>query len=102
MHKYAPDGTYVMSAEEQNLGCRALQERQLGLQEEMAALPQKALTQMQELPNTVARAFQRLVGNPGAVPAVEEYNEAKAESAAVSASLAQKGCNAQETAAIRQ
>jgi hypothetical protein len=57
---------------------------------------------MQALPTTVASAFQRLIGSPSGVPAVAEYNEARAEQAAVSASLTQKGCNSQETAAIKQ
>jgi hypothetical protein len=95
------DGTYVLSADEQNVGCRALQERQLGLQKEMEALPQQAVAQMQALPATVASAFKRLVGSTDAIPAVAEYNEARAEAAAVNASMTQKGCNSQETAGIK-
>jgi hypothetical protein len=36
------------------------------------------------------------------VPAIEEYNEARAESAAVNATIAQKGCASNDTASIRR
>ena len=36
---YQNDGSYVLSAEQQALGCRELQERQLGLQQQLEALP---------------------------------------------------------------
>jgi hypothetical protein len=92
----------VLSAHEQSLGCRQLQERSLGLREQMQSLSTQAVEQMQQLPSTVVAAWGRLVGDPGAgVPAVAEYNEARAESAAVEASLAQKGCNPTDTASIR-
>jgi hypothetical protein len=100
---YQNDGSYVLSSEEQGLGCRELQERQLGLQQQLQALPQKALTQMQQLPATVADAWGRLVGSTDkGVPALAEYNEAKAEAAAVDQSLARKGCGGVETAAIKR
>lgn len=100
---YQKDGTYLLSDEQQNLGCRELQERQLGLQEQMQALPAKAVQQMQELPKTVADAWGRLVGSENqGVPALAAYNEAKAESAALNESLQRKGCaTSVETAAIR-
>src|SRR5262245_13252252 len=60
---YQKDGTYVLSSNEQSLGCRELQERQAGLQEQLQALPAKAVQQMQELPQTVAGAWRRLVGS---------------------------------------
>jgi hypothetical protein len=93
----------VLSSQEQILGCRELQERQLSLQQQLQALPQKALTQMQELPTTVANAWGRLVGSADkGVPAIAEYNEAKAEAVAVDQSLASKGCGSVETAAIKR
>jgi hypothetical protein len=100
---YQKDGTYVLSAQEQVLDCRALQARQVGLQEQLTALPAKAVKQMQELPTTVADAWGRLVGSPDkGVPALAEYNEAKAESAAVNESLQRKGCGPSvETASIK-
>jgi hypothetical protein len=93
---YQPDGKYVLSAQEQSLGCRQLQERSLGLREQMQSLSTRAVEEMQQLPSTVAAAWGRLVGSPGA-----EYNEARAESAAVEASLTQKGCASVDTASIR-
>ena len=99
---YQKDGSYVLSTEQQGLGCRELQERQLGLQQQLAALPARAVKEMQELPQTVASAWGRLVGSSDqGVPALAEYNEAKAESAALNASLSRKGCSSVETAAIK-
>jgi hypothetical protein len=100
---YQKDGSYVLSAQEQSLGCRELQERQAGVQEQLQALPAKAVQQMQELPQTVADVWGRLVGSPNqGVPALAEYNEAKAEAAALDASLQRKGCGTSvETATVR-
>lgn len=100
---YQKDGTYVLSSEEQTLGCRELQERQTGLQEQLQQLPSKAVQQMQELPKTVVDAWGRLVGSEDqGVPALAQYNEAKAEAVAVNDSLQRKGCGSSvETAAIK-
>ena len=96
------DGTYVLTSEEQALGCRELEERSLGLKQHMQTLPAQAMDQMQQLPNTVSAALGRLFGSPGAcVPAVAEYNEARAESVALNESLAKKGCASLETASIK-
>ena len=98
---YQDNGTYVLSNQEAVMNCRQLQERSLSLQEQMQALPREALEQMQQVPNTVSRAWKRLVGDPGdGVPAVEKYNEAKAESAALNETLARKGCSPVTTASI--
>lgn len=100
---YQSDGTYVLSNQEQELGCRELQERSLSLQEQIQALPAQAVEQMQALPNTVSRAWKRLVGAPGdGVPAMEQYNEAKAEQAALNQTLARKGCPQLTTASIKR
>ncbi len=101
---YQKDGSYVLTAEQQTLGCRELQERQVGLQTQLEQLPSKAVQQMQELPSTVADAWGRLVGSENqGVPALAEYNEAKAESVAVNESLHRKGCGtAIETASIKR
>lgn len=100
---YQKDGSYVLSAHEHDLGCRELQARQVGLQEQLTELPAKAVKQMQELPTTVANAWGRLVGSPDkGVPALAEYNEAKAEFAALNESLQRKGCGPSvETASIK-
>ncbi|MFA5901788.1 MAG: hypothetical protein WC829_22045 [Hyphomicrobium sp.] len=101
---YQKDGSYVLSSEEQGLGCRELQERQVSLQDQIQQLPSKAVQQMQELPHTVANAWGRLVGSPDkGVPALAEYNEAQAEAVALDQSLHQKGCGTSvETASIRR
>lgn len=99
---YQPTGNYVLSDQEQGLGCRALQERSLGLQEQMQKLSKSALDQVQELPGTMASAWGRLFGQPGdGVPAIAEYKQAQAESAAVDATMVRKGCPI-ETASIKR
>ena len=91
---YQNDGSYVLTAHEQEQGCRALQERSRGLREQMQELSQRAVHEMQQVPSTVASAWGRLFGDPGeGVPAVAAYNEARAESAALNTTLTQKGCN---------
>jgi hypothetical protein len=97
---YQENGSYVLTLQEQEQGCRALQERSMGLQEQMHALSLQAMQQMQEVPNTVAAAWKRLVGSPGdGVPAIEQYNEARAESAAIQTEMSRKGCSASATTA---
>ena len=82
-----------LSAQEQTAGCRELQERKVSVQQQLEALPAQAVQQMQELPTTVANAWGRLVGTPDqGVPALAEYNEAKAEAAALNESMSRKGC----------
>jgi hypothetical protein len=101
---YQKDGSYVLSSQEQIAGCRELQERKVGLQQQLEALPAQAVKQMQELPKTVADAWGRLVGSSNqGVPALAEYNEAKAETAALNESMSRKGCAGPsvETAAIK-
>ena len=100
---YQGNGTYVLSAEQQNLGCRDLLERKSGLQTQLEQLPAAALAQMQQLPTTVANTWGRLVGTEDkGVPALAQYNEAKAEAVAVDQSIRSKGCNASqvETASV--
>jgi hypothetical protein len=98
---FQQNGSYVLSDQEQGLGCRALQERSSGLQEQMQKLSKSALEQVQQLPGTVASAWGRLVGEPGdGVPAIAEYKEAQAESAALDATMVRKGCPI-ETASIK-
>jgi hypothetical protein len=99
---YQENGSYILSDQEQGLGCRALQERSASLQEEMQKLSKSALEQMQQLPNTVVSAWERMFGAPGdGVPAIAEYKQALAESAALDATMASKGCPI-ETASIRR
>jgi hypothetical protein len=100
---YQKDGSYVLSSQEQIAGCRELHERKVSVQQQLEALPAQAVQQMQQLPTTVANAWGRLVGTPDqGVPALAEYNEAKAEAAALNESMSRKGCSGPsvETAAI--
>ena len=99
---YQGDGSYVMSSEQQALGCRELQARQVGLQERMQQLPEKAVQEMQALPQTVAGAWARLIGSNKGAPSLAEYNEVKAERAALNESLSRKGCTSVETASIKR
>ncbi len=101
---YQKDGTYVLSAQERELGCRDLVERSKGLQAQMQQLSQRAVQEIQQVPTTIANAWGRLVGSPGdGVPAVAEYNEARAESAALNTTLARKGCTSgMDTASIKR
>jgi hypothetical protein len=100
---YQKDGSYVLTTQEQGMGCRELQERSLGLQEQMQKLSVSALKQVQEVPNTVAAAWGRMFGDPGdGVPAIAQYKEAQAESAALNATLTRKGCAPPTTASIRR
>jgi hypothetical protein len=98
---YQQNGSYVLSDQEQGLGCRAMQERSVSLQEQMQTLSKSALQQMQELPDTALKAWGRMFGQPGdGVPAVAEYKRAQAESAALDAKMVSKGCPI-ETASIK-
>jgi len=97
------DGSYVLTAQEQGRGCHELQERSQSLQQQMQALSAAAFQQMQEAPQTVAQAWGRLFGSAGSgVPALADYNEARAESVALNQTLAQKGCVPMATASIRR
>ena len=98
---YQQNGSYVLSDQEQGLGCRALQERSVGLQEQMQKLSKSALDQMQQLPGTVVSAWGRLFGQPGdGVPAIEQYKQVEAEQVALDRTMVRKGCPI-ETASIR-
>ncbi|MCZ7594424.1 MAG: hypothetical protein M5U16_05490 [Hyphomicrobium sp.] len=99
---YQKDGTYVLSAEEQALGCRQLQERSMGLQEHLQSLSTQAVKQMQALPDTIAAAWGRMVGTPAAAPALAEYTEAHAEQIAFNEAMSEKGCGSPETASIKR
>jgi len=99
---YQSEGTYVLSDQQQGLGCSALRERSLSLQEQMQKLSKSAVEQMQQLPDTVVATWGRLFGEPGdGVPAVAQYKQAQAESAALDATMVSKGCPI-ETASIKR
>lgn len=97
------DGSYMLTSHEEGMGCRELQERSLGLQEQMNKLSVSALEQVQQVPNTLASAWGRVFGDPGdGVPAIAQYKEAQAESVALNTTLAKKGCAPPTTASIRR
>jgi hypothetical protein len=99
---YQDDGSFVLTDREQGLSCRALQERSLGLQEQMQQLSVQALQQMQQVPHTMAATWKRLVGSPDdGVPAIAQYNEAHAESVALDRTMTSKGCAPVTTASIK-
>ncbi len=100
---YQKNGSYVLTSQDQGMGCRALEERSRGLQEQMQTLSERAVQEMQQVPGTIATAWGRLVGSPDqGVPAVAEYNEARAESTALNRTLARKGCSETDTASIKR
>jgi hypothetical protein len=71
----------------------------------MLELSQRAVQEVQQVPATVANAWGRMFGDPGdGLPSVAEYNEARAETAALNETLARKGCSASsiETATINR
>ena len=99
---YQQTGDYVLSDQEQGLGCRALQERSLGLQEQMQKLSKSALEQVQELPYNCSLRLGSPVRPAGRRrPAIAEYKQAQAETAAVDATMVRKGCPI-ETASIKR
>lgn len=74
----------------------------MSLQEQMQNLSKSALEQVQQLPSTMVSAWGRLFGQPGdGVPAIAQYKEVQAESAALDATMVRKGCPI-ETASIRR
>lgn len=90
---YQDDGTYVMSAQEQKLGCRQLQERSDGLMAQMQALPARAVQEIQNAPSNIAALLKRTVGWGGnGLEAVDKYDRSRAEAIALNAELAKKGC----------
>jgi hypothetical protein len=99
---YQKDGSYILTAQEHDTGCRALQERSQSLQAQMTSLSERAVEEVQQVPATIANAWGRLFGSPGdGVPAVAQYNAARAESTAVNAALTRKGCSGLDTASIK-
>ena len=101
---YQKDGSYVLSAQEQDLGCRELEARSQGLQSQMQQLSQRAVQEIQQVPLTISNAWGRLVGSSdNGVPAVAEYNEARAEVAALNETITRKGCGqGMDTASIKR
>jgi hypothetical protein len=90
---YQPTGTYVLSAEDQRLDCRRLRERSESLLDQLKALPMRAAEEIKEAPATVALFVGRVMGDSkSGVAAVAEFDQGRAEAAALNEARAQKGC----------
>jgi hypothetical protein len=90
---YQPSGSYVLSAEDQRLDCRRLRERSDGLLDQLKALPIRAAEELKEAPATVVQFVGRAMGNSTTgVAAVAEFDQGRAEAAALNEARAQKGC----------
>lgn len=90
---YQNDGTYVLSAQDKDLGCGHLQERSDGLIAQMQALPARAVQELQDAPKSLAAMFSRTFGGGGnGLKAVDAYDRTHAEAVALNAYLDEKGC----------
>lgn len=90
---YQSNGTYVLSAQDKELGCGHLQERSDGLIEQMKALPALAAKEIKNAPSNIAALFNRTFGGSGdGLKAVNDYDRSHAEAAALNAHLTEKGC----------
>ncbi len=87
------DGTYVVSADEENLACRQIRERLDILSRQLQALPERAVIEQKRQPATMMAAIGRWFGGPGdGLKATEDYQRATAESEALKALLMKKQC----------
>lgn len=90
---YQSNGTYVLSAQDKELGCGHLQERSDGLIEQMKALPALAAQEIKNAPSNIVALFNRTFGGGGdGLKAVNDYDHSYAEAAALNAQLTEKGC----------
>ncbi len=87
------NGGYVVSAEEEKLACRQIEERLEILSRQMQVLPQQAALERESEPQTVGSALGRMFGGPDdGLKATEEFQRTQAESDALKALLARKKC----------
>lgn len=90
---YQPTGSYVLSAEEQRFDCRRLRERSESLLDQLKSLPIRAAEELKEAPATMAQFVGRAFGNSNTgVAAVAEFDQGRAEAAALNDAMSQKGC----------
>lgn len=90
---YQPDGSYIVSSDEEKLACRQIGERLEMLSRQMQTLPQQAALEKQTAPMTVGSAFGRVFGGPdGGLKATTDFQRAKAESDALKSLAAKKQC----------
>lgn len=90
---HQPDGTYVVSPEDEALACRQIRERLDTLSAKIKQLPAKAAEEEQSTPRTVGAALGRMFGGPGAgLESTQDFQRATAESEALNALLVKKRC----------
>jgi hypothetical protein len=88
------DGTYIVSADEENLACRQIRERIDILSNQLQILPQRAAIEQKSQPSTMTAALGRWFGGEGdGLQATEDYQRAAAESDALKALLIKKQCS---------
>lgn len=90
---YQSNGTYVVSAEEEQLACRQIKDRLELLSRQIQTLPQQAALERDAQPMTVGSALGRMFGGPDAgLKATKDFEKAQAESNALKALAAKKQC----------
>lgn len=90
---HQPDGTYVVSEDEEHLACRQIRERMDGLRQEISVLPERAAVEKQSTPTTVGLFFGRMFGQgDDGLKAMNRYKEATAENDALRALYVRKRC----------
>jgi hypothetical protein len=91
---YQANGTYVVSPDEEKLGCRQIEERIEILSRQIQTLPQQAAMERQSEPSTVGSALGRMFGGPDdGIKATKDFQRAQAESDALKALLVKKQCS---------
>jgi len=87
------DGTYIVSADEEQLACRQIKDRLSFLSLQLKSLPGRAAVEEQSRPATVGSALGRTFGAPGdGLQATKDFQRATAESDALNALLVKKQC----------
>lgn len=90
---YQANGTYVVSAEEEKLACRQIDERLEVLSRQLQTLPQQAELERKSEPLTVGSALGRVFGGPDeGLKATKEFQRAQAESDALKMLRLKKQC----------
>lgn len=90
---HQPNGTYVVSAEEEKLACRQIKDRLDILSAQLKTLPMRAAVEQESEPQTVGSALGRMFGGPGdGLKATSDFQRATAETEALNQLLVKKQC----------
>jgi hypothetical protein len=90
---YQPDGSYVVSDDEEKMACRQIKDRLDLLSVQIKALPVRAAVEEGSEPTTVGSALGRMFGGPGGgLKATADFERATAESQALNQLLVKKQC----------